>query len=78
MNKKWMAVALTAVAALGLTACSSAEDATPSPSATAADATADTAAADAAALAGLRQMLQGVPVRLVRWDIVETDMALHA
>ena len=35
-------------------------------------------AVDAAALAGLRQMLQGVPVRLVRWDIVETDVALHA
>jgi len=35
-------------------------------------------AVDAAALAGLRQMLQGAPVRLVRWDIVETDVALHA
>lgn len=33
MKKKWMAVALTAVAALGLTACSSAEDPEPSPSA---------------------------------------------
>ena len=26
----------------------------------------------------IRRMLQGLPVRLVRWDIVETDVPLHA
>ena len=28
-------------------------------------------------IAGLRRMLKDVPVRLVRWDIVETDVPLH-
>ena len=31
----------------------------------------------AAEVASYGQMLEGLPVRLVRWDIVETDVPLH-